>query len=479
MNAPFPETRLYRALGERLAAAIASGAFRAGDRLPSVRELAVSEGVSIATAVAAYRHLEDLRIAEARPKSGFFVSARKAVLEEPRLPSRRRSPTAVGISALVMGILDAARDPRMVPLAAACPGPELFPSAKLQRMLSASARAQPDLLTRYRMSLGHDELRHQIARRSIDFGCALDPEDIIVTDGCMEALTLCLRAVARTGDTIALESPTYFSVLLVLESLGLKALELPTNPRTGVSLDALELATRKPGAVSACLFTTNFSNPLGSLMPETQKRRMVELLAKRGIPLIDDDIYGDLYFGDRRPRAAKAWDRSGNVLLCSSFTKTVAPGLRVGWVAPGRFRDQVALLKFTNTVSTAEINQAVIARFLASGGYDHHMRRLRHAFAFQVQRMSAAIEASFPPDCKVTRPSGGFVLWVELPPQVDALALFWKALDAGISVAPGPMFSASGGFPHHIRISCGGVWTETLERAVHRLGALVRELAQR
>ena len=261
MNAPFPETRLYRALGERLAAAIASGAFRAGDRLPSVRELAVSEGVSIATAVAAYRHLEDLRIAEARPKSGFFVSARKAVLEEPRLPSRRRSPTAVGISALVMGILDAARDPRMVPLAAACPGPELFPSAKLQRMLSASARAQPDLLTRYRMSLGHDELRHQIARRSIDFGCALDPEDIIVTDGCMEALTLCLRAVARTGDTIALESPTYFSVLLVLESLGLKALELPTNPRTGVSLDALELATRKPGAVSACLFTTNFSMP--------------------------------------------------------------------------------------------------------------------------------------------------------------------------------------------------------------------------
>lgn len=475
MNARFPH--LYQELAGHLAEAIQAGSLKAGDRLPSVRQLSTQHQVSIATAMQAYRWLENQRLIEARPKSGYFVMARQPRMAQPAVSSPPSAPAFVGVTRLVMEYVACSERPGVVPLGCATPSDTLFPAQKLTRLLHAAARRRPALLSHYGMSVGHPALRGAIARRAVDLGCSLTAEDVIVTNGCTEALNLALRAIAAPGDTIALESPTYVSLLQLIESLGMKALEIPTHPRDGISLDALELATRTPGAVKAVMLIPNFSNPLGSLMPDRNKEQLVRLLAQRDIPLVEDDIYGESYFGSARPRVMKAWDRSGNVLLCSSFTKSVAPGFRIGWIAPGRFRERVEMLKFITSITTPELPQVALAEFIGNGGYDHHLRKLRAAFAQQVRRTADAVMEHFPEGCRLTAPEGGFVLWVELPSQVDSVELFRAAREQNIALAPGPMFSASGRFSNFVRLNCGHPWSTRMDLAVARVGELVARMA--
>ena len=474
MNAP---AHLYQELAARLAEAIYAGSLRTGDRLPSVRRLSEQHRVSIATAVQAYRALENQRLIEARPKSGYFVLPKPSKLAEPA-PSRPPvTARFVGVNKFVMEYLACSHLPGVAPLGCATPSEELYPAQRLLRLASAIARRQPNVASRYLTDTGNAKLKAAIARRAVEFGCALAPRDIVVTNGCTEALNLALRAVAGPGDTIALESPTYFTLLQIIESLGMKALEVPTDPREGISLEALDLATQKPGAVKAVMLITNFSNPLGSLMPDEKKQALVRLLEARGIPLIEDDIYGDAYFGRSRPFVAKAFDAGGNVILCSSFTKSLAPGFRIGWMAPGRHQQQVELLKFINSITTPELPQLAIAEFMGNGGFDHHLRKLRAAFLSQVQRTSEAAAEYFPVGCKMTQPLGGFVLWVEMPAAVDAVRLFELARDARIAVAPGPMFTNTGRFRNFLRLNCGHIWSPKLERAIVRLGEMAKRLA--
>ncbi len=468
---------LYEELASRLSDAIRAGSLRAGDRLPSVRQLSTQHRVSIATAMQAYRALENQRLIEARPKSGYFVLSRGARLDEPGLSAPPGAARFVGINRFVMEYLECSERPGVAPLGCATPSEHLYPAEKLLRLIASIARRQPALASRYAMSTGHPALKAAIARRSVEFGCALTAQEIIVTNGCTEAINLALRAVAKPGDTIALESPTYFSLLQIIESLGMRALEIPTHPREGVSLEALDLATQQPGAVKAVLLVTNFSNPLGSRMPDEKKERLVRMLAARGIPLIEDDIYGDACFGRSRPFVAKAWDGAGNVLLCGSFTKSLAPGLRIGWIAPGRFQREVELLKFISSITTPELPQVAIAEFIGNGGYDHHLRKLRAAFATQVQQITEAVAEHFPAGCRITQPEGGFVLWVELPEQVDSVELFELARDHQIAIAPGPMFTNTGKYRNFIRLNCGYPFTPRLELAVAKLGELIRQLS--
>ena len=332
------------------------------------------------------------------------------------------------------------------------------------------------------MPPGSEALRRQVAKRSLEWGSTIAPDEIITTCGGTEALALALRAVTKSGDTVAVESPTYFGVLQVIESLGMKALEIPTHPREGISLEALSLACERE-RVKACLLMCNVSNPLGSVMPDIAKKRLVQMLAGHGIPLIEDLVYGDLYFARTPPRAAKAYDKQGMVMLCSSFSKTLAPGFRVGWVAPGRYCAQVEKLKFVSSVGNPELLQLTVAEFLENGGYDHQLRSLRRAFADRIGRTQRAVCEHFPAGTRVTSPAGGFVLWVELPKgvnaSVDSLALYEAAMREGISIAPGPMFSASDRYRNCIRLNCGCAWTPAIERALARLGQLAKaELAR-
>jgi DNA-binding transcriptional MocR family regulator len=477
MNATH-RAKLYEQVADRIGDAIATGALRPGDRLPSVRQLSTQERVSISTVLQAYIHLESLGLVETRPQSGHYVRRRERPRPaEPQVSRPATTASPVSVSALVSRVYRAAGDPRVVQLGASFPAPELLPTQRLNRELALLAREAGELGMQYDMPPGCLELRRQVARRSLEWGCALGPDDFITTCGASEAVYLSLRAVARAGDTIAIESPAYYGTLQAIESLGLRALEIPSHPRHGLELEALEAALDKR-RVAAVLTVPSFSNPLGSCMPEEHRQRLVALLARHDIPLIEDDIYGDLYFGPERPRPCKAFDTEGRVLLCGSFSKTLAPGYRVGWVAPGRYRERVELLKFAQTVATPTLPQLAIARFLQSGGYDRHLRTLRRRLAAQMEQTREAIAEHFPEGTCVTCPTGSSLLWVELPRKVDALALHARALEAGISIAPGPIFSAQPQrYSHFIRMSYSQPWSPRIEAAVATLGSLARSLA--
>jgi len=461
---------LYEQAADRIATLIDRGTLRPGERVPSVRKLSTQLRISISTVLQAYFLLEDRGFIEARPQSGFYVKLRPRDLPpEPKPSNPSLSATEVGVAELLAKVFEAARNPDFIPLATAIPGPDLLPTKPLNRLMAWVARHRGEQGVNYDFPPGNEALRRQVARRSLDWGCSLSPDDIVTTCGTMEALNLCLRAVAKPGDTIAIESPTFYGILQA--SLGMRALEIPTHPRDGIDLNALEQAIKK-NKVKACLLIPNFNNPLGCCMPDNNKKQLVEMLGRREIPLIEDDIYGDIYFGAARPKTAKAFDKEGLVLLCSSFSKTIAPGYRVGWTAPGRFKPQVEHLKSMNTIATATLPQMAVARFLESGGYDRHLRKLRKALATQVQRVTLAVRQYFPEGTRITRPTGGFVLWVELPKSVDSLELYRKALEKKISIAPGPIFSAKQKYQNFIRLSCGQAWSDSLEQALKTLGRL-------
>jgi DNA-binding transcriptional MocR family regulator len=468
----------YRALAEELAATIRAGTLRPGERMPSVRQLCRDQRVSPATAMHAYEALEAAGYVESRPRSGHYVG--RAWQTPPAEPRRTRPPagsTRVEISELVFQILEGVRDREVVPLGSAFPSPALFPWARLARHLGSSARRMDPWSTVKSLPPGMDELRHQIARRYLAFGCQVAPDEIVITSGALEALNLSLQTVTRAGDTIAIEAPTFYACLQAIEQHGLKALEIPTRPREGIDLDALEKAIGRH-AIKACWLMTTFQNPLGATLPEDKKRALVKLLARHEIPLIEDDAYAELHFDEEPVKPAKAFDEAGLVLHCGTFSKCLAPGYRLGWAAAGRHAQALQRRKITSTLATSIPIQHAISQYLAEGGYDAHLRRLRQALAQQHAAALRALREHFPDGYRVVPPAGGYFLWIELPDDVDALEVHRLALHEGISVAPGPMFSARGGFRCCIRLNTGHPWTDELDGAVATLGRVVRRLAR-
>lgn len=475
------QPHLYEQVADSIVEMIEGRVLRAGDRVPSVRKLMSQRGISRSTAMQAFQILEGRGMVEARPQSGYYVKAQAAhflpELEEghhSQGPDDYEHIELEGRAASVAAVLESFRyHPEYVPFGVATPAIELLPNRALNHCLAHAARTAPESANQYDFPPGHAELRRQLAQRAPNAGYQVATDEIVTTCGCMEALNLALRATCRPGDSVAIETPTYHGLLQALESLGLRAVELPTHPQTGVNLEALD-ATLRRTKISACLFTPSFGNPLGACMPEESRRILVQdILAPRGIPLIEDEVYADLHHGPDRPKACKAFDREGLVLLCSSFSKCLAPGYRVGWIVPGRFRQPVQLLKFMNTLATATHPQAALANFLHTGAFDQHLRRLRRALREQVQRISCAVAEHFPAGTRVTRPSGGFVLWVELPSKTaDASEIHRAALRRGISIAPGHIFSARGHHTNFLRLSCGHPWESRMEEAVAVLGRM-------
>jgi len=474
---PIQPANLYERVAQQIAHLIHQGTLRPGDRVPSVRKLVKQKSVSVSTVLQAYQLLESRGLIEARPQSGFYVRVpRWTPPPEPEMFRPTSSSKKLNMAGLVMEVVGTLNQPGLVNLGAAVPPPELLPTRELHRSLAGATRRLPALANVCDPSIGLRGLRVEIAKQALEAGCTLAPDDIVITNGTTEALHLCLRAITRPGDTVAIESPTYFGILQIIEMLGLRAFEIPTHPKDGVRSDALEeLLERRH--IKACVFMTNFSNPLGSCMPDLEKRRLVELLTAHGVPLIEDDIYGNLAFGSARPAVAKSFDLEGMVLLCGSLGKTVAPGYRVGWAVPGKFKAEVHRLKHTCSIGNPTVTQLAIADFLATGGYHRHLRRLRRNYEQLAECVSVSIARNFPPGTRMTRPQGGQVLWVELPGKVDALELHRAALLDGISIAPGPIFSPRQQYRNCIRLNYANPWSEQLEGALVRLGALVNRLS--
>ncbi|RXR08889.1 PLP-dependent aminotransferase family protein [Pseudoxanthomonas composti] len=475
-----PSSRLtlphYRRIAEMLRQTLASGALRPGERVISARKLAEREQVSLPTALEALRSLEAQGLIVARPRSGYFV---RQVTTSRGAPSSRPSqrPVPVTMSAVARSLFSNA-DARLVPLGAALPDPAWLPTAALQRSLLAAGRRLEAHGQGYSLPPGRAELRGQIAARAAQWGARFGPDELVVVAGATQALRLALRAVCRPGNVVAIERPAYFGTLLLLEDLGLRALEIPTDPAEGLLLAPLAEAIERhrPAAVLA---SPTVQNPLGASMPIARKRALVALLARTGIPLIEDDVYGDLAGKNQRPPACKAFDRSGNVLYCSSLSKTLAPGWRIGWIAAGRYQAQVLQARQAADWAGAPLLEAAAAEVLASGDYDRHLRRLKSRIAEALRAVTAQVQASFPEGTRVSAPRAGFLLWVELPRQIDAREVHGLALALGIGVSPGPLFSPRADLLNYLRLNCANAPTPRLLGAVGRIGELCQQLATR
>jgi DNA-binding transcriptional MocR family regulator len=470
--------KLYEALAADLEDLIRRGVLRAGEKMPSVRHLSSSRGVSVSTIFQAYYLLEARGLIRARERSGYYVTAAHGPAPpEPADAYRPRSDSvALDMSEMIFRILEAGRLRDSPGLASAFPNPGFFPLARLAQALASSVRSLEPAQVLEDLTPGNAALRRQIAIRYRADGINVDEQEIVITNGALEALNLCLATVTQPGDRVVIESPCFYGALQALESRGLRAVQVPTHPVGGVELEALEQAVQRHQP-KACWLMTNFQNPLGCLMSPDRKMELVRLLARHEVPLIEDDVYADLFFDAQRPAPAKAYDTTGLVMHCSSFSKSLAPGFRIGWAAPGRYTHRFARNKLALSLSTSLPPQLALAEYLEHGGFDRHLRRLRTRLASQQAEMAQALTRHFPAGTTATRPRGGYLLWVELPAGLDAMQLHDQAAAEGICIAPGPMFSPDRAFRNCLRLNYGQPWNERVESSLATLGRLLREQA--
>ena len=447
-----------------------TGVLRVGDRLPSVRQLQATHRISVATAVGCYAWLERQGYVRARPKSGFYV-ARPPRDDGPApvTATRIRGPLSVRVDGRRTA---AAAAPDMLELGPAVVGPELLPMNRLNRSLRIALSAFTENAVRYEDRRGNLRLRRQIARLVFRQGASCHPDEILVTSGSTEALILAIRATARPGEVVAVESPGCFEMLDALQSLHVRALEVPRVPGQGVDLASLARAARQHD-VKAMIVNVTCHNPFGDIVRDEHKAAMVRFAAERRIALIETDTFGDLVFTGERPRSLKAFDTDGTVLQCCSLAHYIAPGFNLGWMHGGRWRAEIERLKRLSNVAGAALPQLAMAEFLESGALETHLKVLRLALWRSVEAARQEILRLFPRGTRVNRPEGGFVLWIQLPEGYDGVDVQRRAAAAGINLLPGAVFSPSAQYASCIRIACGHP-ADVMMRAVGTIAGLLR-----
>ena len=467
---------LYMQVSDGIEKMIEDEVLRIGDKLPSVRVLSDEYGISMGTAFQAYYHLEGRGLIESRPKSGYYVRfnrRRFPELPEPVQPDPLSHDVSVKemISSIYTDIVATGG----MNFALAVPDPSLLPAAKINKSVVYALRNTKGNCINYEHTQGNVELRKEIAKLAFNWGGKVKPDDVIVTSGCLEAIMMCLKAVTNHGDTVAVESPTYFGIYQAIESLGLKVVEILSDPVTGMDLNDFRKVIKKC-SIKACVVIPNFNNPMGSCMPDENKRKLTEIITQHNIPLIEDDIYGELYFGRNRPKTCKYFDKKGLVMHCSSLSKSLSPGYRIGWAIPGKFFEQVNQMKRIHNISCPTITQAAMAHFLKNGRYEYHLKNLRKALHTQSLRYVQAIIKYFPADTKVSRPHGGFILWLELNKNVNAFRLRTEAMKHNISIMPGRIFSSGNNYSNCVRISFGKPWNDDVDYGLMLLGKLIKKM---
>lgn len=472
------DDHLYMQVAAGLEKMIADDILKIGDKLPSVRVLSDEYGISMGTAFQAYYHLEGKGLIESRPKSGYYVRFNQRRFPDlPKIIQPELYSHDVSVKEMIASIYSdiAAHDEKVINFALAVPDISLLPAAKINKSVMHALRNSYDHCLGYEHTQGNPELRKQIAKLAFNWGGKIKPDEVIVTNGCLEAITTCLKAVTQPGDMVAVESPNYFGIFQAIENMGLKVVEVSSCFVTGLDLDCLQQVIKK-FPIKACVVIPNFNNPLGGCMPDEHKRKLVEIITKHNIPLIEDDIYGELYFGETRPRTCKYYDTRGMVMHCASLSKSLAPGYRIGWIIPGKFFEQVKQIKRINNISSPNLTQAAIAHFLQNGRYEYHLKNLRKALHTQCLRYIQAIIRYFPEDTKVSRPHGGFVLWVQLNKKINAFRLRGEAMKHKISIVPGKIFSASCNYSNCVRISFGKPWDDNVDYGLMMLGKLIQKM---
>ncbi|MCS2160919.1 PLP-dependent aminotransferase family protein [Scandinavium sp. H11S7] len=462
----------YQHLANLIAERIEQGLYRHGEKLPSVRALSQEHGVSISTVQQAYQTLETLQLITPQPRSGYFIAPRKAQPPVPAMSRPVQRPVDVTHWDQILTMLDARHDKSIIPFGGGSPDitqPSLKP---LWREMARLVQHHATDIFSYDELAGRRELREQIARLMLDSEAVASADDIIITSGCHAALAIALLAVCKPGDIVAIESPSFYGTMQLLRGFDIKAIEIPTDPQTGISVEALEMALEQ-WPIKGVILVPNCNNPLGFIMPDARKRAVLALAQRHDIVIFEDDVYGELANDYPRPRTIKSWDIDGRVLLCSSFTKTIAPGLRVGWIVPGRYHDRVLHMKYAATGTNVPTTQLAVAAFVREGHYHRHMRRMRQIYQSNMETYTCWLRQYFPCGICVTRPEGGFMLWVELPEMVDMVCVAKQLCELKIQVAPGTLFSASGKYRNCLRINCALPTTEKHREVMEKLGEAI------
>ena len=466
------ENTLYNRVAEKIIKQIKDDVYKPGDKLLSVRLMSRQQSVSVSTILTAYGILEDRGFVEVRPKSGYYVRRSPAKRHEPPLISQKTlAPHNVTKAQRIMEVMDDASSSNFINFASAIPGNDFPVIHQLKKAFSSVVRSQTFLGIGYDNPKGCEPLRRQLAKRSMDAGLLVSPNEIVTTAGCQSALELSLRALTKPGAIVAVETPCYYGLLQLIEACGLRAIEIPSDAVTGMSIEALELALEQ-WPIKVIISLPCYNNPMGSLMPDEHKRQMVELIHHYNIPLIEDDIYGELGYGDKRPKSIKSFDDKGQVILCSSVSKTLDPGLRVGWVIPGIYQEKIEYQKFVSSVNVSRLPQLAVAELLSHGSYDRHLRLAREAYRQRRDQLLDLIDEHFPKGTRMSKPQGGFVAWIQLPKQVSVPKLYAEARNKGISISPGDIFSSSNKYQSSIRLTYSNSWTAERIAAIKILGEL-------
>lgn len=464
---------LYEQICSEITHKIKNGFYHNNQKLPSIREMSYQQDVSISTVQEAYRLLEDKGFAISKPKSGYYVQLAKTKVELPSLSRPDQEPVEVGYWDEVLALTLTKNHAGFIAFGRGNPEPNLNTLKPLQRIHSTIARLHAQRIYTSETGNGCIELRKQIVQLMIKSGCQLHPDDVQITTGCQEALSLSLKALTNAGDIVAIDSPSFYGSVQAIKSNGLKVLEIPTHPETGICLDSLERAL-KQWPIKVIQLIPNSNNPLGYIMPKKNKEKLLALATQYDIAIIEDDIYGDLIYQNPRPHSIKSLDKDGRVLLCSSFSKTVAPGLRVGWVAAGRYGKIVAHLKFITSLASVTLPQLVIAEFIKGGHYEKHIRVAKQQYQHSRDCVINWIQRYFPQGTKMTYPKGGFTLWIELPEGVDSFELNDRLKQYNIGIAPGPLFSCSGKYKNYFRLNYVSQPSSRIEQAIKTIGDEVK-----
>jgi DNA-binding transcriptional MocR family regulator len=468
-----PTQHKYNQIADHFERLIHKNVFKVGSKLPSVRSVSVKYGVNPGTVFQAYYSLESKGLVEAKPKSGYYVRFNRRRLPESTITHTREVPEAGNASEILATMFHNLSFKDFVNFSTASPDMNLLPALKLKKIIHQTLKSgNPGI--EYPPLQGSPDLRNQIARICVPWSKDVDPDHIVTTSGCIEALRLCLNAVTQPGDTVAVQHPAYFGFFQLLSSLRLNAVEVNVNDKDFNEEQLMNIV--KKFSLKALLLVTNFNNPDGNTLTTAQKKKLVQLVTKMQVPLIEDDVYGDLYFTARRPSTCKSFDKEGWVMYCNSFSKTLAPGYRVGWCLPGRFLDQVIQFKLSTAISGVALTELAIAKFLENGRYDYHLQKMRTALNVQYLRYLRDIIEYFPEKIRISRPAGGFVVWIQLPEGVDACKLYNRAIEFGVLIAPGQIFSFSNRFSNFIRLSFAKAHNENVATALRRVGSILHQM---
>ncbi len=473
------ESFRYREVEQSIQGMIDAGTLLPGQKTPSLRGLATKLSVSVTTVSQAYAELERKGLIESKPRSGFFV---RSDFRQLCCPSNKKevtpAPKAVKQSALIQSVLASIGDKCMLStLGLATPQADLLPYKALSRAMTSVLRDQSRKLIGYECVSGNVDLRRQIAFRAVDTGVTVSPDEIIITNGAVEAVHIALRCLTRPGDNVLIQSPCFFCFFQVLEDLGLRAIEVPSRCTGGVSPVDVEKALNRYD-IKACLLSLNFNNPDGSLVPDAAKKEIVDLLSTRNVPLIEDDVFGEIYFGGTRPPSCRKYDTKGLVTVCSSFSKTIAPGYRIGWMIPGGYLNRALEVKTTMNITTSSPIQMALAEYLSGSHFDRQLKRLRVAIEKQMATIRHHVGRYFPEGTKASNPAGGGMLWMQLPGNVDSIEFFHAAQSQHIGVTPGAIFSTGDKYDGNIRLNCGNAWTEEMKEGIRQLGKLAARMGK-